>query len=74
MSKKKKIVICIISFILVVLIGGLGFVGNYFFEYALLRQEGIVTAANVDPNAPQSNKNRLPYRPHGEKEKALWKK
>lgn len=54
MSKKKKIVICIISFILVVLIGGLGFVGNYFFEYALLRQEGIVTAANVDPNAPQS--------------------
>lgn len=37
MSKKKKIVICIISFILVVLIGGLGFVGNYFFEYALLR-------------------------------------
>ena len=54
MSKMKKIVIVIISLVLVLLIGGLGFVGNYFFEYALLRQEGIVTAANVDPNAPKS--------------------
>lgn len=54
MSKRKKIVICISTLVLVVLIGALGFVGNYFFEYALLRQEGILTAANVDPNAPQS--------------------
>ena len=54
MSKTKKIVISVISLILVLLIGGLGFVGNYFFEYALLRQEGIETAANIDTNAPQS--------------------
>ncbi|MBM6839580.1 hypothetical protein H9X77_15515, partial [Clostridium saudiense] len=47
-------VISVISLILVLLIGGLGFVGNYFFEYALLRQEGIETAANIDTNAPQS--------------------
>lgn len=54
MSKTKKIVISVISLILVLLIGGLGFVGNYFFEYALLRQEGIETAASIDTNAPQS--------------------
>ena len=54
MSKKKKIIIGIISAIILILIGGLAFLGNYFFNYALVRQEGIVTQANVDPKAPQS--------------------
>ena len=54
MRNKKKIVIGIVSILLILTIGGLGFVGNYFFNYALVRQEGIVTAANVDEKAPQS--------------------
>ena len=56
MRNKKKIVIGIVSILLILTIGGLGFVGNYFFNYALVRQEGIVTAANVDEKAPQSEK------------------
>lgn len=54
MRNKKKIVIGIVSILLILTVGGLGFVGNYFFNYALVRQEGIVTAASVDENAPQS--------------------
>lgn len=54
MTKKKKIGLSIIGLIVIITVGGLAFVGNYFFNYALVRQEGIVTAANVDPNAPQS--------------------
>lgn len=54
MKNKKKIVISVITILIILTIGGLGFVGNYFFNYALVRQEGILTAANVDPNAPQS--------------------
>lgn len=50
----KKVIISILGLIFLVIICGLGFVGNYFFSYALVRQEGIVTQANVDPNAPQS--------------------
>ena len=54
MRNKKKIVIGIVSILLILTVGGLGFVGNYFFNYALVRQEGIVTTASVDENAPQS--------------------
>ena len=54
MRNKKKIIIGIVSILLILTVGGLGFVGNYFFNYALVRQEGIVTAASVDENAPQS--------------------
>lgn len=54
MRNKKKIVIGIVSILLILIVGGLGFVGNYFFNYALVRQEGIVTTASVDENAPQS--------------------
>ena len=54
MRNKKKIVIGIVSILLILIVGGLGFVGNYFFNYALVRQEGIVTTANVDEKAPQS--------------------
>ena len=54
MNKKKKIVICIVSVIVLIIIVALAFLGDYFFNYALVRQEGIVTQANVDPNAPQS--------------------
>ncbi|MBD7914427.1 alpha/beta fold hydrolase [Clostridium sp. Sa3CUN1] len=50
----KKFIISISASIFLLIILGLGFVGNYFFNYALVRQEGIVTQANVDPNAPQS--------------------
>lgn len=52
--KKKKIIISIIVCVLLVIFVGLAYVGNYFFNYALVRQEGIVTEANIDPNAPQS--------------------
>ena len=52
--KKKKIIISIIVGVLIVMFVGLAYVGNYFFNYALVRQEGIVTEANIDPNAPQS--------------------
>ena len=52
--KKKKIIISIIVVVLIVMFVGLAYVGNYFFNYALVRQEGIVTEANIDPNAPQS--------------------
>ena len=48
MRNKKKIVIGIVSILLILIVGGLGFVGNYFFNYALVRQEGIVTTASVD--------------------------
>lgn len=54
MRNKKKIIIGIVSILLILTVGGLGFVGNYFFNYALVRQEGIVTTASVDENAPQS--------------------
>ena len=54
MTKRKKITLLIIGFLFVVLLGGLGFIGNYFFNYALVRQDGAVTLADVDPNAPQS--------------------
>ena len=54
MRNKKKIVIGIVSILLILTVGGLGFVGNYFFNYALVRQEGIVTTASVDEKAPQS--------------------
>lgn len=54
MRNKKKIVIGIVIILLILIVGGLGFVGNYFFNYALVRQEGIVTTASVDENAPQS--------------------
>lgn len=56
MRNKKKIIIGIVSILLILTVGGLGFVGNYFFDYALVRQEGIVTTANVDEKAPQSEK------------------
>lgn len=52
--KKKKIIISIIVVVLIVMFVGLAYVANYFFNYALVRQEGIVTEANIDPNAPQS--------------------
>ena len=52
--KKKKIIISILISVLLLILVGLAFVGNYFFNYALVRQEGILTQANVDPNAPQS--------------------
>jgi uncharacterized protein len=54
MNKKKKIIICILSAIILLVIGGLAYVGNYFFNYALVRQEGIATLSSIDPNAPQS--------------------
>lgn len=52
--KKKNIIISIIVCVLIVMFVGLAYIGNYFFNYALVRQEGIVTEANIDPNAPQS--------------------
>lgn len=54
MNKKSKIIISSLLVIFLVLICGLAFVGNYFFNYALVRQEGIATLSSVDPNAPQS--------------------
>ena len=54
MKQKKKIGVIVSGLVLLLLISGLAFVGNYFFNYALVRQEGIITAAGVDPNAPQS--------------------
>lgn len=54
MNKKKKIIFGILSAIILIAIGGLASLGDYFFNYALVRQDGIVTKANVDPNAPQS--------------------
>lgn len=54
MNKKKKIIICSILAIILLVIAGLAYVGNYFFNYALVRQEGIATLSSVDPNAPQS--------------------
>ncbi|MCI6692045.1 MAG: alpha/beta hydrolase [Clostridium sp.] len=54
MSKKKKIIVSILIIIVLSIIGVLAFLGDYFFNYALVRQEGIVTQANVDPNAPKS--------------------
>lgn len=54
MKRKIKIAAISIGIVLALLIGGLAFVGNYFFNYALVRQEGVVTAAGADPNAPQS--------------------
>lgn len=54
MSKKKKIIVSIVVVVILIVIGTLSFLGDYFFNYALVRQEGIVTQANVDPNAPQS--------------------
>ncbi|MDU5111858.1 MAG: alpha/beta fold hydrolase [Clostridium sp.] len=52
--KKKNIIISIIVGVLLVMFVGLAYIGNYFFNYALVRQEGIITEANIDPNAPQS--------------------
>lgn len=54
MNKKKKIIVSIISAIILLVIVGLAYVGNYFFNYALVRQEGIATLSSIDPNAPQS--------------------
>ena len=54
MNKKSKIIISSLLVIFLVLICGVAFVGNYFFNYALVRQEGIATLSSVDPNAPQS--------------------
>ena len=54
MNKKSKIIISSLLVIFLVLICGLAFGGNYFFNYALVRQEGIATLSSVDPNAPQS--------------------
>lgn len=54
MNKKSKIIISSLLVIFLVLICGLAFVGNYFFNYALVSQEGIATLSSVDPNAPQS--------------------
>lgn len=51
---KKNIIISIIVGVLLVMFVGLAYIGNYFFNYALVRQEGIITEANIDPNAPQS--------------------
>lgn len=74
MKKKKKIVILVITISIILTIGGLGFVGNYFFNYALVRQEGIVTAANVDPNAPQSEETEIEKinKEKSKKEVAKW--
>ncbi|MGG7213162.1 alpha/beta hydrolase [Clostridium nigeriense] len=54
MNKKRKIMVYILVAIILLLIGGLAYIGNYFFNYALVRQEGIVTLSSIDPNAPQS--------------------
>lgn len=54
MNKKRKIIVYILVAIILLLIGGLAYIGNYFFNYALVRQEGIVTLSSIDPNAPQS--------------------
>lgn len=55
MKKSKKIVLSIIGVIIALTIGGLAFIGNYFFNYALVRAEGIGTAADADPKAPKAD-------------------
>lgn len=54
MKKSKKILLSIIGIVIALTIGVLAFIGNYFFNYALVRTEGLGTAADADPKAPQS--------------------
>ncbi|MGG7142682.1 alpha/beta hydrolase [Clostridium nigeriense] len=54
MNKKRKIIVLILVVIILSVIGGLAYVGNYFFNYALVRQQGIATLSSIDPNAPET--------------------
>ena len=56
---KKKIILSSISVILVLVVVALVFLGNYFFNYALLRQEGVVTEASIDSKAPQNEETAI---------------
>lgn len=49
MKKRTKIIIAVCSAVVVLLVGGLGFAGNYFFDYALVRAEdGSVGGSDRD--------------------------
>lgn len=54
MSKMKKIIISIITVIVLLLIGGSFYAGNFFVDYALYRPDGGSAASTQDGSSPQS--------------------